>query len=197
MDDFLYKKQHLFKRIATGDEQAFREIFHHCNARLHPFVLKLTRSESAAEDIVQETFLRLWIHRSEVGDMDRPLAWLYKVASNISLSWLRSHAAELRRIQKMNIRTHSSKEQVIEQLSLKEIQMLIAQAVELLPPKRQQIYRLSREQGLNYKEIAEKLQVSPHTIKNQLVSALRFIKEYLYRSGGIAIPLLALIFICW
>lgn len=194
MNYLLYDQDHLFEQIAAGNELAFRKIFHGLNAKLYPFVLKLTCSESATEDIVQETFLRLWLHRSEVGKMDHPVSWLYTVASNLSLSWLRAHAAEIRRLQQMKIPYSTIHEPAIEHLSVKEIQSLIAKAVELLPPKRQQIYRLSREQGLNHKEIAKRLQLSPNTIKNQLVSALKFIKDYLRRASDVAIPLLVLLF---
>lgn len=194
MASSLYNKDYLFHQIASGDEQAFRKIFHDLNAQLFPFVLKLTRSKPVAEDIVQETFLRLWIHREEVGEMEYPLSWLYTVASNQSLSWLRSHAAEVRRMKRMEMRYKTRKERIVEDLSAKEVRSLIARAVNLLPPRRQQIYKLSREQGLSHKEIAEQLQLSPNTIKNQMVSALKFIKDYLRQYGGIAVPILILLF---
>ncbi len=194
MDDSFYNKKHLFQQIATGNELAFRKVFHDCNAKLFPFVLKLTRSETIAEDLVQETFLRLWVHRCEVGEMDRPIAWLYTVASNLSLSWLRAHAAETRKLQRIKIKDSTRSEQIIEQLSVEEAQLLISQAVDLLPPKRKQIYKLSREQGLSHKEIAEQLHLSTSTIKNQMVNALKFIKDYLYQSSGITIPILILLF---
>lgn len=193
MDPFLSNKKYLFRRIATGDEDAFREVFHACNRhKIYPFVFKLTHSKAVAEDIVQETFLRLWIHREEVGEMEYPLSWLYKVASNLSLSWLRSHTAEIRRMQKMKTAVHTKKERVVEQLSFKETQVLLSQAVKKLPPRRKQIYKLSREQGLSHQEIAEQLQLSPNTIKNQMVSALKFIKNYLHQYGGITVPILIL-----
>ena len=194
MEQRRYNERDLFKRIAAGDEDAFKAIFHRCNAKLYPFACKLTRSASAAEDIVQETFLRLWLHRTEVGQMERPEAWLYTVASNLSLSWLRTHAAEMRRDQRLGRHKNNNKEYIIDRLSLQETQQLLSRAITLLPPKRQEIYMLSREEGLNHKEIAEKLQLSQHTIKNQLVTALRFIRDYLRQESGIVIPLLLFFF---
>lgn len=195
MDHSFYDKNHLFKEIAAGDEQAFRQVFHAYNAKLYPFVLRLTRSESAAEDIIQEIFLRLWINRSEVARMEYPASWLYKVASNLSLSWLRSKAAEMRRAARMEVCDSIEADRVTDSLSAKEIQWLIMKAVDRLPPKRQEIYKLSREQGLNHEEIARILQLSPNTIKNQLVSALKFIKNYIRQESGMAVPLLILLFL--
>ena len=194
MDNNLYNSKYLFQQIAAGNEDAFREVFHTYNAKLYPFVLKVVRSASAAEDIIQETFLRLWTNRAEVAGMEHPVSWLYKVASNLSLSLLRFQAAEIRRLQRIEVREAVESEEVINDLSMKELQALITEAVDLLPPKRQDIYRLSREQGLNYKEIAERLQLSPNTIRNQLVSALKFIKEHIRHAGDIVIPLFILLF---
>lgn len=190
----LYKKEHLFEQIANGNEQAFRQVFHDFNAKLYPFILKLTHSQTATEDIIQETFLRLWVHRLDVGNMSHPVSWLYTVASNLSLSWLRAQMAETKRLRQIKTEDSAINEPV-EDISIKEIQRLVAKAVELLPPKRQLIYRLSREEGLNHKEIAEKLQVSPNTIKNQLVCALKFIKDYLHRTGDVAVPILVFLFL--
>lgn len=190
----LHNDQHLFKQIATGDERAFRQVFHAYNAKLHPFVLKVVHSESVAEDIIQETFLRLWLHRAEVAEMEYPASWLYKVASNLSLTRLRSQAAEVRRLQQIACRERVEPDHVIESISAKEIQMLLIQAIDQLPPKRQHIYKLSREQGLSYEGIAKELHISPNTVKNQLVSAFKFIKEYLYQTKGITVSLLVLIF---
>lgn len=194
MESLSHQENYLFKQISVGKEKAFREIFHTYNAKLFPFILKLTHSETVAEDLVQEVFLRLWTNRYEVGRMEYPASWLYTVASNLSLSWLRAHAAELRRFQKLSVNKGAPQEQIIEHISAKEIQSLIWRAVALLPPKRQQIYKLSRERGLNHKEIAEQLELSPNTIKNQLISALKFIRNYLLHEGGIAVSVLGLLF---
>ncbi|HVX01399.1 MAG TPA: RNA polymerase sigma-70 factor, partial [Candidatus Babeliaceae bacterium] len=184
MDSTLPDSSYLFTRIAAGDEEAFRTVFHWFNARLHPFVLKVTRSSAAAEDIVQDTFLRLWLHRGEVARMHRPDAWIYKVASNLAFSYLRKQAAELRKLEKIET-AHVEEKNALDELSVREWRERLSRAVDQLPPRRQYIYKLCREQGLSYKEVAEQLHISPHTVKNQLISALRTIKEQLGESKDI------------
>lgn len=184
----------VFEKIALGDEQAFRQFFHAYTAKLHPFLLAILHSETIAEDIIQETFLRVWINRAEVGQMEYPVAWMYRVASNLALSHLRSRAAEMRRLRNAVFLNNKAQDEVIEKISFKEMQLLITKAIEELPPRRQYIYRLSREDGLSYKEIADKLKISPNTVKNQLVSAFKFIKEYLHHASGISVSLLLLLF---
>lgn len=184
----------LFKKIALGDEQAFRLFFHTYTAKLHPFLMAILHSAPVAEDIIQETFLKVWINREELGQMEYPVSWMYRVASNLALTHLRSRAAEVKRLRLAAFSGTHEADDVIESISFKEMQLLITRAIEELPPKRRYIYKLSREEGLTYKEIADKLKISPHTVKNQLVSAFKFIKEYLYQTAGITVCLLLLLF---
>lgn len=193
-EDLRYNTCRLFKKIASGDEQAFKNLFHTYTAKLSPFIVAILHSESAAEDIIQETFLRVWINRVEVGNMEYPVSWMYKVASNLALTHLRRRAAEIRRLQRISRPDNFVQDNVIEKISLREIQSLLTEAVKELPPRRQYIYKLSREHGLSYREIADKLQISPNTVKNQLVSAFKFIREYLYHTKGITVSILFLLF---
>lgn len=184
----------LFRELAAGDTLAFRQLFHVYNARLHPFVLKITRSDAVTEDILQETFIRLWVHRSEVSGMDYPASWLYKVASNLSLTHLRCQAAEIRKLKRMVYHGNTGdQDHALENISVKEIQALLSSAIERLPPRRQHIYKLSKEQGLSHQEIADMLHISPNTVKNQLVSSFSFIRNYIRQASGMALPLLILL----
>jgi RNA polymerase sigma-70 factor (ECF subfamily) len=188
-----YDEIEMFQKIAEGDENAFSTIFHKYNARLFPFVCRLVETESIAEEIVQEVFLRLWIHRANVGTMDRPDGWLYKVASNLSLSQLRRVAIENTYLLKRpseDLVTNNAEEHI----ESKEIISIIEKAVTELPPKRQQIYRLSRQGGLNPKEIADELDLSQTTVKNQLVIASKFVRDYVTKSGILHVPVVLLAF---
>jgi RNA polymerase sigma-70 factor (ECF subfamily) len=176
--------------MAAGEEAAFREIFYEHNARLFPFIKKITQHEENAREIVQEVFLRLWIHRDTVAQLEQPAAWLYKIASNLSLSHLRSLAAEERRLQVVEqSMSAAAQNDTLEWLNAKETSSLIEEAVALLPEKRRAIYLLSRQEKLNHKEIAEQLGISSNTVKNQLVAAMKQIQEYLQKYTGCLIPL--------
>lgn len=82
----------LFERIARGDGEAFREIFHYYNARLYHSVLKMVKSEEEAREIIQEVFLKLWIRRGKLSEIERPGAWLFTIASNLSIDILRKQS---------------------------------------------------------------------------------------------------------
>lgn len=179
----------LFENIRTGGEPAFALVFHAYNAHLFPFICKITKSELVAEEIVQEVFLRLWVNREDVSGMENPVGWLYRVASNLSLSYLRQLARQPQPLETAG----EVPDAVTDALGARELARLIEQAISKLPPRRQEIFRLSRVQGLSHKEIAAKLALSQHTVKDQLVISLRFIKNFIHRETGISLPVLVLI----
>jgi RNA polymerase sigma-70 factor (family 1) len=184
-----------FRQMAAGDTAAFAEIFHYYNARLFPFVRRMTKSDVVAEEIVQEVFLRLWVHREKMAAMERPGAWLFLVASNLSMTHLRNavnaavkHAGAHRQATS----THG-RDALLEELDAREMVVIVEAAVRQLPPRRQEIFRLSRHEGLTHQEIADRLSISPHTVKDHLVLALKTIREYIRRQTGSSFGIILLI----
>ena len=181
----------LFQQVADGDERAFGLLFNAFLPKLHPFIIKFIKSEQAAQEIIQETFIRVWISRDKLSEIDNPGGWLYKVASNECYSYLRKSILNKKFLNLLTFEpepvnsTHES-------FALKELNRLIGEAVDLLPVQRKKIYQMSRNEGKTIPEIASALQLSPNTVKNALVTSLKFIREYLAKSGVIISSLLLL-----
>lgn len=189
----LHTQRELFSRIATGDQAAFAEVFHYYNARLYPVVLRLVKTHGEAEEILQEVFLKLWLHREKLPEIDNPGAWLNSIASNLALSHLR-HLAVRRKHHPLMAEAADDSEVVVEEaLRAREVGRWIHEAVELLPKSRREVFLLSRNQGLSRREIAEKLGISESTVKNQLNAALHFVHDYLLKNKGMSLPTLLLI----
>ena len=183
----------LFKLIAEGNESAFSEVFHEYNSRLFMVVLKITKSESEAEEIIQNVFLKLWLNRHKLHEIENPGAWLYKVASNLALSFLRTKATQLRHEKVLQCRQLNQQDDIQLQLEAKEIKNLVSTAIEGLPPGRREVYILSRHEGLNRMEIASRLGITESTVKNQLGSALKFIQQYINQRNGVSLPVIVLL----
>ncbi len=186
------EEKQLFSRVATGDEKAFEQLFHLFLSRLHPFILKLTRSEHAAQEVIQETFIRVWLNRDKLDSIDNPGGWLFKVASNECYTYLRKSMLVNKFSQELSVEP-APLDTTHEYLDARELNRLIGEAVELLPPQRRRIYQLSRHEGKTIPEIADELQLSPSTVKNALVTSLKSIREYLAQSG-ITLSVLLLLF---
>jgi RNA polymerase sigma-70 factor (family 1) len=183
----------LFRMTAEGDEMAFTELFHRYNPKLLPFVFKLTRQESIAREIIQETFLRLWVDRHKLPAVDQPASWIFRIASNVSINWLRQQGRRRQLLQLAEADTANAAP-AHETVESRELSLIIHRAVDALPDKRQQIYRLSREQGLTHQQIANELGISPNTVKNQIGIALQFIQTFINRETGLSLATLIVLF---
>ena len=187
-----YDDKLLCLKIAEGDEQAFTELFHIYTPKLLPFVLKLTRNEHLAQEMIQETFLRLWVNRSELVNVNEPASWIFRIAANVSITWLRKQSNRDRLMKEVKV--DESHNTVFEILESKELSLIINNAVEALPERRKQIYKLSREEGYNHQQIAERLNLSSNTVANQIGISLKFIREFINKETGLSMVTLLILF---
>ena len=177
-------EKELFLQVAEGDEKAFETLFNVFLPKLYPFIIKFTKSETAAQEIIQETFIRVWLSRDKLSEIENPGGWLFKVVSNECYSHLRKSILNNKFYNPITTEpepvntTHES-------FALKELNRLISEAVDQLPAQRKKIYRLSRDEGKSIPEIASLLNISPNTVKNALVASLKFIREHLVKYGVI------------
>lgn len=175
----LHTEKTLLNRVAQGDHDAFRQVFDLYADRMHAAVYNYTKSKFIAEDLTQEVFIRLWDHRRLLTDIEDPAAYLYRMVFNHINNYLKKSANELRIIENAQRWKSPHDNGTIQQIQGNEMAHIIATAVERLPPRKKIIYRLSREQGLSYHEIADQLDLSPNTVKNHLVEAMKLLRGYL------------------
>lgn len=176
------KRTIIVRQIAEGDEQAFTALFNLFLPRLYPFIVKVTKSEPAVQEIIQETFLKVWLNRDKLADMENPGGWVFRVASNKCYDHLHERALRDKFFVPMTTETDIPGASPAG-MDVRELKRLIGEAVHLLPAQRQKIYQMSREQGKTIPEIAQALQLSSHTVKNALVISLRSIRDYLAKHG--------------
>lgn len=181
----------LFTRLAKDDEHAFREIFHFYTPRLHPFILRIVKSEAVAEEMVQEVFMKLWINRSAMATKENPSAWLFTVAANQSLTFLRRLSVERRFINAVKNDFSADTNSPIEETVIsRESERLLQDAVNNLPARQKLVYSLSRNEGLSHEKISDQLGISPNTVKNHIISATRNIRQFLQKTGTLFFSIL-------
>jgi len=146
-------------------ETLFKE--HHkalCN-----FANNIVRDRDAAEDIVQEVFLKLWRRRADL-DLDSPIKpYLYKSTSNTALNWIDKNKRNVRLDQ---VPEPEGTRLTEENFNAKELENRIKWAIDRLPPKCKAIFLLNRLEGMKYKEVALHLDLSVKTVENQMGIAL-------------------------
>ncbi|WP_316804677.1 RNA polymerase sigma-70 factor [Pedobacter nototheniae] len=173
----------LLKKIAEGDEKAFAVLFYQYLPVLQSFALKFTKSDHATEEIIQDSFLKIWLNRDKLETVENVKAYLYKYVSNECLSYLRKTLRQTKTIDNFK-NTHSDhSNDTVETIHLNEVNKIINTAIGDLPGQRKKIYELSRQEGKTIPEIAEILNLSPSTVKNALVIALKTIRANLEQHG--------------
>jgi RNA polymerase sigma-70 factor (ECF subfamily) len=188
----------LFQLIAEGDEAAFRELFHAYVPQLQPLVMHLTKTASVTEDLIQETFLRVWLSRDKLPAIENPRSWLLRIVFFQCFTWLRRQAVHHKAMDAMaqGQEEGDMRSDTEEAVAYSAMLRLIGEAVQQLPAQAKRIYLLSREKGLRIPEIAEQLGLSPSTVKNSLVRSLQAIRKHIEASGH-WLPLLILWMFPW
>lgn len=178
----------LYYRVANGDEAAFRRLLEVHTPQLLAMATRITGSVAVADDLVQDTFLKVWITRDQLADVMHPAAWIKKICFFLSVNYVRRQTVR----DKVMAVVAPEHEGVEDPIDFQQLLQLVNKAVAQLPEKQQQIYRLSREQGLSISEIATHMNLAVSTVKNLLVMALKSIRQFLQKSGY---PLLLALFI--
>lgn len=176
MDKIVLPDKTLLKRIARDDERAFRIIFDRYKERFYAAAWKMTRSSDMSEEIVQEVFLSLWLHRSVLSDVENPASYLFQVVCNTIAAHFKRLAVQKALKAKAYGKWPDSGNYTEEKVLEKESYQILHQIIRQLPFQQQLIYKLSKQDGLSRNEIAERLHISPNTVKNHLLKAMKFIK---------------------
>lgn len=170
--------------IAEGDEQAFYRFYAHYSNLLRPFLLNYTRSENDVEDIIQETFVRVWLNRDRLAEIDNIGGWVYKIASRVYLDHI--HRDIKRRDRKASFGESMYGSGMVvssERTHLNEVNNIIQGILNNLSEQKRNIFRLNREMQLKPAQIAAHLSMPVGTVKNNLSAILREIREALASAG--------------
>lgn len=169
----------LLIKLRKGDEQAFRELYVRHNRQVLAFAIHLTHSAVDAEDILQDTFLRLWTSRAALPDIERFDNYIFMIARNRTLDHLRKVALQQRLIDQVWANISEISEELEQQLDARESKQLVHKALEALSPQKQAVFQLSRQEGLSHEEISQQLKLSKSRVKNLLVETLKHIRVFL------------------
>ncbi|MCX2486159.1 RNA polymerase sigma factor [Pedobacter sp. MR2016-24] len=179
----------LLALVAKGDERAFTELFDAYYRQLGEYVYKLTESIEVTEEIVQDVFIKIWLKRETLPELDNFSYYLFILSKNQTLNHLRKKAND--KVRQLEWLKQFEEEAYMPDDTpvIEEYRSLIDDAIEKLPPQQKKVYKMSREERLKHEEIAKILDISPETVKKHIKLALRFIKNELSSQNDAVIVL--------
>lgn len=192
-----YNEQDLLTQIAEGNEHAFRQFFHTYRNKLYSYILKISESKETAEDTVHDVFLKIWIRREKLPEIQNLDAYLFRMARNQAYNGFRRMATET--LLKSDLRKHADFQSNNPEAKLvsKEVMRLIQDAVNKLTPQQKEVFKMSRELGLRQKEIAQQLDISISTVKKHMTNALNKLRDELSDHKNLqAVLLFAIYYLC-
>jgi RNA polymerase sigma factor (sigma-70 family) len=183
-----YIELNLLQLIADGDERAFRKLVEIYTPILFPGLNKIIRDAHVCEDLMQETYLRIWLHRDKLPGIENPRAWILKIAYLRAFSYLRSVRNQTILKENLAQKNPVASNDMQEAIDFNTLSKLVATAVSKLPVQQKRVYQLSREGDYTQNEIAEILGLAPQTVKNTMGRATQFIRDYISKSGYLLLP---------
>lgn len=182
--DLLAVEAERTRAIQAGDERAFESLFREHFEGLTRYVERMVRSEAIAQEIVQGVLLRIWEKRAELEVTTTLASYLYRSVRNGALMHLRRARLEQEhwsraRAERVPLLGQSRVPQADERVRVAELQAVIDETIERLPPRRREAILLRREQHLTYPEIAEAMGISVKTVEVQIGAALRALRQRL------------------
>lgn len=171
------------RRLIGGDETAFRKIYDIYSEPVYQLAFRFLKSPMWCEEIVQDVFLKLWLHREGLNEDGNTWFYLYVITKRLCLNQLRDIRKSALRLGELMNNMEQAHERVEEELFAADMDRHAQQIIAALPQQQRLVFRLSRMEGLSHKEIAKQLGLSPHTVKNHMVQALKTLKSALHQSG--------------
>ena len=165
--------------LKAGNIEAFEKVFFSFSDRLYYFAIRYLRNQQDAEEIVQDVFVKLWENREKINQDLSFSGYLFTIARNTIFNQNRKKVNE--QVYQNYVRTFldNSSSKTEDDLIYSDIKNIVDKVVDEFPPQRQLIYKMSREKGLSYREIAQELNLSERTIEAHIRIALKTLTKVL------------------
>ncbi len=163
--------------IINGNIESFKLVYQQYHTKLYFYVLKCTHSVYIAEETVQLTFILLWEKREKLSMSFSISTQLFRIGKSVMTDLLRKQQVRNRHTEIL-VRDNTNWH-VETDITVKEELTRVYNSIEQLSPIRKNVFKLSRFEGLPHKEIARQLSISPKTVENHIVRAIRQLKNSL------------------
>ncbi|RIH64743.1 RNA polymerase sigma-70 factor [Mariniphaga sediminis] len=172
------KDKNIINLIKSGDQKALEQLYKKYYSNLCNFALQFVKSIDYAEEVVSDVFLNIWLKREILSIRSNVKSYLFAATRNRALNFLKTQKIEFREIDEAYQNDTVTDLVPDARLNYSDTLNRIEKIINELPPQRRTIFKLSRIDGLKYKEIAEVLSISVNTVQKQMTEAVKHIARY-------------------
>lgn len=177
MEKFLHTEKELVKKLKEGDSFAFEVLFYKYRNKVKGFAIKLVPAQIDPEEIVQEVFVKLWLKKEAVDPEKDFQSYLFSIAKHLVLDHLKSAVNRKLYYVGEHFQQDLLADEGIEHSITEDAEAKLQKLINKIPERRREIFLLSRFEGLSYKQIAERLNISENTVDSQIRNALAFLRK--------------------
>ncbi|ADY52081.1 RNA polymerase, sigma-24 subunit, ECF subfamily [Pseudopedobacter saltans DSM 12145] len=187
-------EKELIERISRNDEEAFLHVFNFYHNTILSFIKKYVHSSDLAKDLTQEVFVKIWEKREKLAEVKSFRSYLYTIAKNHTLNTLkkasRSQEVMGEIVEAYFVGNNTTEERLLD----KEYLYYLNKALEELPERSKEIFRLCREQKKTYEEVASIMGISKNAVKNHMVFSMKHLRKNIEGELGMSLSILVAIF---
>ena len=169
----------LVSMMKAGNSYAFEKLYFRYCKKLYNFVFGICRNREDAEGLVQLVFMKVWEKRTEIDTELSFSGYIFRIAKNSLLNKIKKKINEKVYLDYLLSRPEDLSNSVEKNINYLELNTEIERLIKNIPEKRRNIFLLSRQEGLTYKEIAAKLNISVNTVNTQISKSLEKLRDEL------------------
>ena len=171
----------LLLRVAQGDKEAFQRLYQNTDKTIYGFILSILRNPQDAEEIMQETYLKIWTSAAGYKSQGKPLAWMFTIARNLCYMKFRDQKREA----DIGLSDLSEGElgEFCPQIEYAADKMVLKAALHILNEEERQIVLLHTTAGMKHREIAADLEMPLATVLSKYNRAMKKLQKHLREEG--------------
>lgn len=173
--------------LMEGNEKAFNELFNMFYNDVYAYSLSMLKNEVLAEEIVQDVFLNIWLHRDRLNYDLSFKSYVFTITRNLTFNLISKVANSNKLKEEVFYSSQKSYSPIEDSIAEADYDVIKNMAIEQLPPKRRLIFEMSRNKEMSYEEISKELNISVSTVKGQMSKALAEIRDFLETHGDVVL----------
>jgi len=171
------KEQQQLRKIKKGDIKSFEKLFFSFHPGLVRYAETLVRKIEIAEEVVQDVFYNVWKNREAIRITQSWKSYLYRSVYNNSMMYLRKVRREISLEEGLFLQKEGDSPDPFQHLAFQEVSTVVSDTIGRLPERTREIFLLNRQEGLKYREIAERLSISEKTVEANMGKALNALRS--------------------